>query len=229
MARASTQSVGLCLTVFAMCAVAGAAAQQWQAPAFCKDLECPKYQLVKKIGDDIELRRYEPASWVTTSADRGSSGSFMTLFNYIQGSNAAQERISMTAPVVNKVDATRGTTTVSFYNPTKYQGGKQQAPQPTDKGVFLSQTPGMEVYVLSYGGWSNDSTAKAKAAELMKKLEAAGEKYDASNWFTAGYDSPMTLGGRHNEVWIPKAGAAAKPTAAAATAKPAAAGRRLLF
>jgi len=194
----------------------------------------------------------------------------------------------MTAPVVNKVDATRGTTTVSFYNPTKYQGGKQQAPQPTDKGVFLSQTPGMEVYVLSYGGWSNDSTAKAKAAELMKKLEvrgggsaggcgwedgragvgrvrvcqgrfkstalrypvprptlnppqihpdptptpaqkAAGEKYDASNWFTAGYDSPMTLGGRHNEVWIPKAGAAAKPTAAAATAKPAAAGRRLLF
>jgi len=37
-----------------------------------------------------------PASWVTTSADRGSSGSFMTLFNYIQGSNAAQERVRTT-------------------------------------------------------------------------------------------------------------------------------------
>jgi len=35
---------------------------QWQAPAFCKELECPKYQLVKKIGDDIELRRYEPGA-----------------------------------------------------------------------------------------------------------------------------------------------------------------------
>lgn len=37
-----------------------AAAQAWTAPAFCKGLDCPKYTVVKQLGDGIELRRYEP-------------------------------------------------------------------------------------------------------------------------------------------------------------------------
>ncbi|KIZ00072.1 hypothetical protein MNEG_7887 [Monoraphidium neglectum] len=44
---------------------AGAAAPkpgEWTKPAFCKDLECPRYQVVKKISDNIELRKYEPAT-----------------------------------------------------------------------------------------------------------------------------------------------------------------------
>jgi hypothetical protein len=108
-------------------------------------------------------------------------------------------------------------------HPPPPQGKK--APSPTNPDVFLSTTPGMDVYVISYSGFSNGDTAKAKAAELMAKLKAAGEDYDASAWFTAGYDSPFTMGNRHNEVWIPKKGSGVVAPAAAK----AAAGRRMLL
>jgi hypothetical protein len=41
--------------------MAGSASAQWSAPAFCKGLECPKYTVVKSLGDGVELRRYEPS------------------------------------------------------------------------------------------------------------------------------------------------------------------------
>ena len=47
---------------------------------------------------------------------------------------------------------------------------------------------------------SSDSAAKAKATETMEALKAAGEPFDPSYWFVAGYDSPYTLINRHNEV-----------------------------
>lgn len=35
-------------------------AEAWSAPAFCKGLDCPKYTVLKTLGDGVELRRYEP-------------------------------------------------------------------------------------------------------------------------------------------------------------------------
>lgn len=113
------------------------------------------------------------------------------------------------------------------------------------------------MYVISYGGFPTAASNAAKAQELMAALKAANLPFDATSWFAAGYDSPMTLFNRRNEVMIPvakpamtamtamtkaatkeapvaaKAAApaaakAAAPAAKPAAAKPAAAGRRML-
>uniref|UniRef100_A0A383W6F1 SOUL heme-binding protein n=1 Tax=Tetradesmus obliquus TaxID=3088 RepID=A0A383W6F1_TETOB len=207
----------------------GTAAAQFVAPAFYKGLQGPKFTVLKKIGDNIELRRYEPGSWVSIKRegmqlDSAMSGSFMKLFGYISGGNAAGAKIEMTAPVLTKVVPGQGPTcesqfTMSFYNPWKYQSGA--APKPTDASVFINNVPAMDVYVLSFGGWANEAAYKTQAAALMQKLKAEKLPFDSSHWFTAGYDSPYTMANRHNEVWVP---AAAAPAAAAAKAKPAASG-----
>jgi hypothetical protein len=68
------------------------------------------------------------------------------------------------------------------------------APKPTGEGVTLTTLPAMDVYVLTYGGYSRGDAAKDKAEEAINKLKAAGEKVDtAAPWFVAGYDSPYTF------------------------------------
>jgi hypothetical protein len=68
-------------------------------------------------------------------------------------------------------------------------------PKPTGSGVFISNLPAMEVYVMSYGGFSNPAMERQKAAELIKKLEAAKEPFSTSHWFTAGKDVAAKWGG----------------------------------
>jgi hypothetical protein len=84
-------------------------------------------------------------------------------------------------------------------------------PKPTNPAVFIQNMPAMDVYVLSFGGFASDEDYKSKAIQLMNQLTAANIPYDKNVWFTAGYDSPYTLVGRHNEVWV-----VAKPAAVAA-------------
>jgi hypothetical protein len=160
----------------------------------------------------------------------GPSGGFMKLFNYISGANAGVTKISMTVPVLVKVEPGQGPTcnsmfTVSFHNPYKYQGSTA-APKPSDPSSFINSMPAMDVYVTSFGGFANGQAYKQKAAELMQKLTAAKEPFNDKYWYVAGYDSPVMVMNRHNEVWVP----AVSQTSTAATTKAAApsAGRRRL-
>lgn len=201
------------------------ATAEFVAPAFYKGLEGPKYTVLKKISDTIELRRYERGSWVSTKKsamelDAAMGGSFMKLFNYISGSNAASQKIAMTAPVLTKIVPGQGPTcesefTISFYNPWEFQASTA-APKPTDSSVFISNVPAMDVYVLKFGGWANGPTYKQNAALLMQKLKEQNLPFSTSHWYTAGYDSPYTMTNRHNEVWVPAATAAAAATDAPA-------------
>jgi hypothetical protein len=178
---------------------------------------------------------------VSTKSDGQRGSGFMTLFRYIQGANAANQQIKMTAPVLNRVSGAGGDVTMSFFQPASVA---KAAPKPTEAGVTMETTPSMDVWVLSFGGWPSTEAATQQRDKLVSILAAAGEKYDASGAFWwAGFDAPTTLFNRHNEVWVlaspapaVSAGAAAaakKPATAAPAAKPAAAaasstGRRLL-
>jgi len=78
---------------------------------------------------------------------------------------------------------------------------------------------------MPYGGFSSQSMERAKAAELIKKLEATKEPFSTQHWYTAGYDSPYQLNNRHNEIWIPRTAGAAASSTAAEAGKKAASGR----
>lgn len=209
------------LLVLALGAGTAQAQSSWKKPSFCRDIDCPMFSVVKTLPNGVELRKYDAASWASTSykgmsRDNGMSGSFMTLFRYIDGDNSAKAKIPMTAPVLTKIEPGAGpfcnnTFTTSFYNPYSYQKAGANIPKPTNPSVFIQNTPAMEVYVSKFGGFANDDDYKTKATQLMTQLQEANIPFDSNVWFTAGYDSPFTLVNRHNEVW-----ALAKPAAAAA-------------
>lgn len=78
-----------------------------------------------------------------------------------------------------------------------------KAPQPSSDLVFIQPSGPASYWVLSYSGWASEKTMLNRALVVIKALDDAGKKYDASYFFSAGYDSPFRLTGRHNEVWIP--------------------------
>ena len=67
------------------------------------------------------------------------------------------------------------------------------------------ELPEMIVYVASFGGWMTQKTIQEHGAELGKALKENGLKFDDTQFFTAGYDSPYKLFNRHNEImFLPK-------------------------
>merc|ERR1712037_382580 len=79
-------------------------------PKFAGGHETPEYKSVLKEDKlNIEIREYKESFWVTTdmkndkTVKENNSAGFWKLFNYIQGQNEKEEKISMTSPVVKKI------------------------------------------------------------------------------------------------------------------------------
>jgi len=128
----------------------------------------------------------------------------MKLFDYISGENDAGVKIDMTAPVSNRVIPGQGPTcesnfTISFYVPSQYQDA---TPTPTNPDIFITGHPERRVYVRSFGGRASQEDWIENAAKLGMDLTKAGLNYDASYFYTAGYNGPYTMFNRHNEVWF---------------------------
>ncbi|XP_068434451.1 heme-binding protein 2 [Clinocottus analis] len=172
--------------------------------SFCTEAEqCLLFDLICKT-DDYEVRHYESVNWVSTdeeswSMDFASMTTFKRLFNYIK-----ENDIQMTAPVIIEVPTTGlwlewSTYKMSFLLPVEHQ---QNPPPPSDVNVYINQMPEMKVYVRSYGGWMVGISDKIKANSLSSALNAVGAKYTKSSHYGVGYNSPMTMLNRHNEVWF---------------------------
>jgi len=181
----------------------------WRKPFFCKNHECPIFDVLQKT-EHYELRRYHPGTWVSTSIEyfgfpdkMAKKGMFWKLFRYIKGANQNNEKIDMTVPVITKITPGRcpyckSTYTMSFYLEWRLQ---ETAPQPTERGVFLTHLPEKKFYVRSFGGRSTKEISLDHAIELGVSLGCT-RRYITDNWYTAGYDSPWTHLNRHNEVWL---------------------------
>ncbi|CAG12179.1 unnamed protein product [Tetraodon nigroviridis] len=130
--------------------------------------------------------------------------SFRRLFKYITGANEEGKKVEMTTPVLMEMeDGYRPfwqsvDYPMSFLLPAEHQ---DNPPKPTDDKVKIQKMPPMKVYVLSYGGWMTSLNEKRQARALSKALDDAGAKYIKGKHYAAGYNSPMTLFDRHNEVW----------------------------
>lgn len=176
--------------------------------SFCTETkECLMYDLVC-AGDDYEVRHYDTAKWVTAEAesyfmDIAIPRAFRKLFKYITGENVAGAKIDMTAPVIIKVNESASiwqssVYVLSFLLPSNYQANP---PKPTDPSIYFTDTPDMKVYVRSYGGWMMSLVSKSQAQSLKTSLDTVQASYETKYYYNVGYDSPMKIVNRHNEVW----------------------------
>lgn len=176
--------------------------------SYCTETkECLLFDLICE-GKEYEVRHYEAAKWVATEVesifiDVAKVKAFRKLYKYITGNNEAGANIDMTAPVLTKVKADvslleSSVYVLSFLLPSAYQ---EHAPQPNDTSVYLTEMPDMNVYVKSYGGWIVSPIAKKYSAQLKEALDKAQASYDEDYHYDVGYNSPMKLTNRHNEVW----------------------------
>ncbi|XP_040045817.1 heme-binding protein 2 [Gasterosteus aculeatus] len=170
---------------------------------FCSETdECCLFDLICRT-DDYEVRHYDSVSWVSTNESSlimevANMRAFRRLFTYINENN-----VKMTTPVLLKLsDNTKfwqsGTYTMSFLLPSKHQ---KNPPKPTDDRVYIETIPDMKVYVRSYGGWMLKIRDQSQAEALTTDLNSVGAKYKRNFHYAVGYNSPMTMFNRHNEVW----------------------------
>ena len=116
------------------------------------------YQVIRTDGK-FELRDYPELVLVETRS-QGADNSFMRLFHYIGGQNAAAQKISMTTPVFMAGENTN--VTMAFVLPANMP--LENAPQPADPGVTLKKVPAGRFAVLRFsGGRSTEHESVARA------------------------------------------------------------------
>ena len=196
-------------------ALAAAAAVGEDPPSFCKGLDCPSFS-TSQVDNDIEVREYDALLWASTVVEDSSvtdagGVAFGRLFGYLSGDNEKKQKIDMTTPVLNHIEAGTGpncnsTFTVSFFVPWQYQN-EEGPPSPTSDLVFIETKKLPQVAVAEFSGFADDKSIVQEASVLYdaiidsKDIDVDEGAQDA--YFFAAYDSPYTLFNRHNEDWVP--------------------------
>ncbi|XP_069097969.1 heme-binding protein 2-like [Pleurodeles waltl] len=175
-------------------------------PDFCSEVaECFTFSVLCNT-TEYEARQYPPSVWVgtrvTASFTRAKLTGFWRLLSYIQGQNEVGVKLEMTAPVITKVPLgpdVEKEYTIYFLLPLAFQ---EAPPLPSSSDVFLSRFPQMVLYVRSFGGWIVNSNRDLHSQTLATSLERNSESFNPNYYYTAGYNSPMKLFNRHNEIWF---------------------------
>jgi len=176
----------------------------------------PNYQVLNDYGH-IQIRQYPvlvvAQTEVTADYKNSSSQGFQRLAGYIFGNNKKQQKIAMTAPVIQEQEAETMAMTapviqqksgsvwlMAFVLPSNYSAAS--APVPLDSTVVIKEIPGKKTAVIQYSGSLSEQAIKEKSEELKSWLSQQG--YQAiSPSRSAAYDPPWTLPFlRRNEVHI---------------------------
>jgi DNA gyrase inhibitor GyrI len=158
--------------------------------------ESAPYKVVKRDGH-FELRDYPPLVIAETPM-RGADGSFMRLFHFIDGKNAAQQKIPMTTPVFFSGEATNAT--MAFVLPKDM--ATNQAPKPNEPSVVIREIPGGQFAVLRFSGGRNADN-ETNTLEQLKTWMAAHKLSPVGPPIYAYFDPPWTpTFFRRNEVML---------------------------
>lgn len=179
-------------------------------------IEKAKYQVVES-DKNFELRQYAPRivaqTFVAGDFEAVGNVGFRRLYDYINGKNIKNRKISMTTPVTQEAESekiamtapvtqekSQGRWRITFVMPTEYT--MQTLPRPLDELVQLIEEPGYLMATIRYTGtWSQKRFEKNKAllqAEIAKRgFSAVGQPV----W--ARYDPPfMPWFLRRNEILV---------------------------
>lgn len=160
--------------------------------------ETPEYEVVMKE-EAFELRKYVDFYIVEyeNSEDPDVNSGFGTLFKYISSDNKANEKISMTVPVIQ--EQTNEKKTMAFVVPGKYS---EHVPEPNNRNLKVKKFDEGLFAAIQYSGFPSTS----KEARMRKKLEEwIQEKgyQKQSNFMLAFYNAPYTPPMlRRNEIWV---------------------------
>jgi hypothetical protein len=181
----------------------------------------PDYS-AEKLTRTVEIRRYgvRLAAETTVAADEAAARNtgFRRLARYIFGANHANEKIAMTAPVVqqssnkqggkiamtvpvSQASAGDGEWVIRFFMPA--DKSLESLPTPDDAEVRLVNVPRQTVAVRRFTGSPTRRAIASQTAELMDTLRDIGfEAVDTpAAWF---YDPPWTIPAlRRNEIAVP--------------------------
>mmetsp|Transcript_4852 Transcript_4852/g.8924 ORF Transcript_4852/g.8924 Transcript_4852/m.8924 type:complete len:199 (+) Transcript_4852:1-597(+) len=175
-------------------------------------VETPKYDVVKTLPDNIEVRKYAPVVAATVTmkeSTRDAEGNaFRSLARYIgvfgSPQNEKSSEIAMTAPVVTstkkseEIAMTAPVNTqgqdMSFLLPSKYT--LETAPKPIDPDVRLHELPTRYEAVMVFSGTATSKYAEEMATKLRSVLEKKGEEHGIrikGDWYLARYNPPFSL------------------------------------
>jgi DNA gyrase inhibitor GyrI len=150
------------------------------------------YKVVKKDGN-YEVREYPTLAIVQTPM-RGADDSFMRLFRYIDGQNAASQKIAMTTPVFMT------TNSMAFVMPDKMTADK--VPQPNNNQVSVSSIPAGKFAVMRFSGRRNTANESEAFAALNAWLQS-NNLHSTGDPMFGYFDPPWTLPFmRRNEVML---------------------------
>ena len=182
--------------------------------------EEPDYS-AEKLTRTVEIRHYGARLAAETTVAAGEEAArnkgFRRLARYIFGANHANEKIAMTAPVVQQSGNKRGekiamTAPVSqesagdgqwvirFFMPA--DKSLESLPEPDDAEVRLVSVPPQTVAVRRFAGSPTRRAVASQTTELMNTLRDVGfEAVDTpAAWF---YDPPWTIPAlRRNEIAV---------------------------
>merc|ERR1712018_80790 len=182
-----------------------------------KNYESPKYQVLKKT-KEFEIRKYQAYSFAVASEPGmgmfwAGGKNFKKLFRYIRGNNEEGEKIAMTVPVIvpikkNEFGDYIKDYSMMFWLPEKYQcEGCAPTPRKASREedqVEIIQWEEKIAYVRSYGFYSTESLVRYHETKLRESLKEAGIHadldYEHRMVYSASYNAPFEVFGRHNEV-----------------------------
>ena len=176
-------------------------------------IEEPNFEVIEAV-DDIEYRRYQPfviAQTIVDTDERSKANNigFRRLFKYITGANTGQEKIEMTAPVIQRDSASAANETkgekIAMTAPVQQSATSEgwkvafvlplhftidSAPIPSSADVKLHQVPSRTMAVLGFSGRWTDKNIRKHQDELMNKLAKANVEITGEAEFAA-YNAPF--------------------------------------
>ncbi len=181
----------------------------------------PKWHSVRKDGD-IEIRLYEPMiiAQVIVKGERYAAinEGFRQLAGYIFGGNTANNKIAMTAPVLQQPSDQKGEKLamtapviqestgldnewkVQFVMPANYT--LETLPKPNNPNIKFIITKAYNVAVIKFSWFSTDDNLNTHKLKLMAWLKTHNITITGTPSF-AFYDPPWTLPFlRRNEVMV---------------------------
>lgn len=149
--------------------------------------ETPTYRVILK-DESIELRDYQKF-WIvkyTASAGRDADAAFQTLFSYIQGYNQTSEKIAMTVPVYQDIEAK--VQNMSFVVPEKFIQG---IPQPNHPNLHIETFEEGVYAVITFSGATKNANIEKHKKILEAWIDTKGYK-TYSGVISAIYNAPFT-------------------------------------